>query len=83
MHSLPNPVAIICWRDDYLQVDHHNEAFASHFSALIEPGDIELPWQAKLRAEFATFILSEKKQQRFEIERMASLGVEAFACSLS
>lgn len=83
MHSLPNPVAIICWRDDYPQVDHHNEAFASHFSALIEPGDVELPWQAKLRAEFATFILSEKKQRRFEIERMASLGVEAFACSLS
>lgn len=84
LSALPHPAALVEWRDGGIRFDHWNDPFERFFGALAH-GDREQDPErfGRFEAELVSFALSDHAISRFEMERLTTLGTEAFDCTLA
>jgi len=84
LDALSHPAALVEWRDGSIHFDHWNDPFERYFGALARGDREQDPARfGRFEAELISFALSGHEISRFEIERLTTLGTEAFDCTLA
>lgn len=82
--ALPQPAALVEWRGNDIYFEYWNAPFERYFGEMARGNREQDPERfGRFEVELIDFALSGHEVSRFELERLTTLGTEAFDCTLA